>query len=232
MDGNRKKIIVVLGLVVLVLVGWGIKISFFDKAALITVVGEGRIKVQPEMVKFTMTVLNTSPTSTQAIADSNRLVRDLVSVMKNNGVEEKDISLSYVRIVPPQAALGQSSFQAVNSANVTLRNIGFFDNLVVQLYANGARSLTNILFTTENSRDLEKEAVAEAIKDAKARAKELAKASRKRLGRMVSVATVEVGEAGALAGETGQAAVTTGVISASPSQIEIIRQASIVFELK
>ena len=59
----------------------------------------------------------------------------------------------------------------------------------------------------------------------------MAKAANKRLGRMVSIATAEVGEAGALSGQTAKGDFT-GAISASPSQIEITRQASIVFELR
>jgi len=228
MKNEKLKIIVIL---IALLIGFYIKLNYLDRPTLITVVGEGRIKVEPKIVKFTVTILNVSPTSTQALADNNRLVRDVTSVLKNSGVEEKDISLSYVRVIPPQTTLGQTSFQAVNSAQVTLKDISKFDNLVFQLYAAGAQSVSNIVFTTENSKDLEKQAVSLAINEAKQRAKEIAKSMGKRLGRMVSMATVEVGEAGALSGEK-KTVELEGAITSSPSQIEIARQASIVFELR
>lgn len=227
-----KKVIIVIGLVLLIFLGWLFKRTTLDRATLITVVGEGRVKIKPELVKFTITIQNTATSATVAIADNNRLARSLISVLKTSGVVEKDIQLAYVRVIPPQAALGQASYQAVNSAQATLRNISQFDNLVVQLYSQGATSISNILFTTENSRDLEKQAVTEAIKDAQSRAGELAKASGKWLGKMVSIATVEVGEAGALSGQATKASGIEGEVMASPSQIEIVRQASIVFELR
>jgi len=233
MKNEKVKIVgVVVGVLVLLIAGCLLKIQLLDRPTLVTVVGEGRIKIVPQMVKFTMTIINTSPTATQALADNNRIVKDLISVLKTNGVQESDISLSYVRVIPPQATLGQTSFQAINSADVTLKDISKFDNLVFQLYANGAQSLTNILFTVENSRELEKQAVAQAILDAKQRAKEMAKVSGKRLSRMISIATVEIGEAGALAGQAAKPTDLEGVITASPSQIEIVRQASVVFELR
>jgi len=229
---QMKKLILVGGAVLFLLTGWLVKRNWLDRPTLITVIGEGKVQVKPELVKFTLAVRNTAPSATLAMADNNRLVRDLVLVLKNAGVQEEDIRLAYVRVIPPQTALGQTNYQAVNSASVTLRDISQFDNLAMQLYANGATSISNIVFTTENSRDLEKQAVAKAIKEAKQRAQELAKASGKRLGRMVSIATVEAGEAGALSGKANKESGFGGAITASPAQIEITRQASIVFELK
>jgi len=231
MPTQDKKFKTIAIVVILLLVGLLVKVTWFDKITMITVVGEGKVKVAPQMVKFSVAVLNISSTSTQALADNNRMVRDVVSILKTSGIAEADIQLSYVRLVPPQASLGQTSWQAVNSADVTLRDITKFDNLVIQLYANGAQSISNIMFTTENSLALEKQAVALAIKESQIRAKELAKASGKRLGRMVSIATAEAGEAGALSGQA-KSSDLGGVITSSPSQIEIIRQASIVWELR
>lgn len=237
MQNSRLKTIGTLLVIVVLLVGgWFVKTTYIDRPTLITVVGEGKVSATPEIVKFTVTLANTAGSATVAVADSNRLVRDAISTLKGAGVEEKDIIFSYVRVIPPSAALGQTSYQAVNAIDVTLRDLSQFDNLVNSLYAVGAQSVSNIVFTTQDSKELEKKAVAEAIKDAKARVQEIAKASGKRVGRMVSIQTVEIGEAGALSGQASQEAGFgvrgEGQVSASPSQIEIVRQASIVFELR
>lgn len=228
----KRRVLLILGLVILFLFGYLFKRGVIDQPGLVTVVGEGRVTVKPEMVKFTLGVQTISPSATQAVADNNRLVASLVDVLKGVSVAEQDIDLAYVRVISPQIELGQTSFTAVNSAQVTLRNINQFDSLVVQLYAQGATSITDILFTTDNSRELEKEAVALAIRDAKARGKELAQASGKWLGRMISLTTAEAGEAGALSGQTSAPTGFTGSVVSSPSQIEIVRTASLVFELR
>jgi len=228
---NKKKIFGILGIVFLVLAGWWLKTSYFDKPTLITVTGEGTVKAKPETVDFTVIALNSSNNSSQAIADNNKIIHDLVNLLKSNGVKDQDLSLAYVRVIPPQASLGQSNYQAVNSINVTLKTVNNLDSLVAKLYSFGAYSISNIVFSTNNSRDLEKQAVASAIEDAKARAKELAKASKKRLGRMVSISASEVGKAGAIEGESSQNKFGS-LLNNLPSQIKIVRNAYIVFELR
>ena len=225
---NKNKIIKT-GLIVLVVVLslWLFKINYFDKPILISAVGEGKVLVKPQMVTFTLNVFNYSTLAATAVADNTRLVKDITLILKNNGVLDKDIMTSYVRIVPPTPGiLGQTQYQAVNAIDVTLRNINQFDNLFNILYASGVQSITNIIFTTSDAKSLEKQAVDLAVIDAKERAKEMAQSFGKTFSRMVSVTTSEAGGAGALSGTT------QGVTQASPTQIEIIRQASIVFELR
>lgn len=218
-----------IGLVLILLVGgFLVKNFFFTQPALITIVGEGRVSAKPEMVKFTVNIATVGETAVEAIDKNRKLVNDVVTVLKGSGVEEKDIIVAYVRALPATGG----GYQAVNSAEITLKDIGKFDNLVNSLYAVGVLNVGDIIFTTENSRDLEKEAVTLAIKEARGRVKEMSQAINKRAGRMVSIQTVEVGEAGALAGETAYRSSPGEQVSASPSQIEIVRQASIIFELK
>lgn len=219
-------------LAALVLVGWFIKAISFHQPTLVTILGEGRVKAEPEVVEFTVSIVNMAGTATLALADNNRLTRELVSQVKARGVEKRDIQTAYVRVIPPSTALGRNDYQAVNAIDVTLKDITQLDDLVNSLYAAGARTITNIVFSTQNLRELEREAVAEAVEDAKARVLEIAKASRKKLGRIVSIRTEEAGEAGALAGEVAPESTFEGLISTSPSRIEIVRQATVVFELR
>ena len=227
MENNKKtKILIFL---VVILAGLFVYFNFLNKPTLITIVGVGRATAKPQQVKFSVAVINSSVSSTQAITENIRIVNDLISVLKQNGVAENDITSSYVRLVP--SGTTQLTYQAVNSIDAVLKDLSKFDGLVIQLYGSGAISVSNIVFTTADSQTMEKEAVALAIKEAKLRGKELAKATGKSLGRMVSVATGEVGEAGAVSG-SGSTQDVSGAFQASPSQIQITRQASIVFELR
>ncbi len=231
MENIAKIIGLVLGVIILVFGGLWIKSNYFDKTTLITVVGEGSVNVKPQIVQFTVNLINSSGTASSAVSDNNILTKNTLLILKSAGVADSDISTSYVRVLPSGTNLGQTAYQGINTIDVTLKNLSQFDKLFNQLYANGAQSISNIVFTVANSRDLEKQAVAEAIKDAQSRAKEIAKSQGKSVGNMVSIVTGEVGEAGALSGKTAVQGFA-GQISASPSQIEITRQTSIVFELK
>ena len=231
MDPEKyKKIVKILAVVVTLLVIWLVKVNFFNNPTLITITGEGKILTQPEIVTFTIGIANSSDSALNAMNDNNRIKNDIINVIKNEGgVWEKDIVVSYPRVVPPTAGVS-NAYQSVNTIDVTLNDINRFDNLVNKLYSSGIYSLSNIVFTTQNSENLEKEVIDLAVKNGQARAKELARSMGKRVGRMVTIQTTEVGAAGALVGKTQSQG--GGQMMTSPSQIEIVRQASIVFELK
>ncbi len=103
--------------------------------------------------------------------------------------------------------------------------MGVLDNLVGQLYSAGATSVSNILFSEDNQGKSEETAIAQAILNAQGKAKGIAKNSKKHLGRMVSVSPVE-----------NQEGITTGLVSTdnpgSPAFIYLIKQVSVVFEIK
>lgn len=234
MEENRNsKLIVAMALGILLLFVWLVKIFWLDRPTLITVVGEGRVRTEPQLVKFTANLINQAVTVTQVVAENSTLTKEAVSFLKSQGVGEEDIVVAYTRVIPPSPVLGTTYYQALNVVGVTLRDLKKLDSLVGGLYVLGVQSITDILFTVDDSRNLEKEAVEKAIEDASVRVKEIAKANKKLVGRMVSIQTVEVGEAGALSRKTSsQEGALTGQLSTSPSQIEIVRQASIVFELR
>ncbi len=204
-----------------------IKANYLDQPTLITVVGEGKIDIKPQMVMFTANLVNSAKTSSAAVSNNTKLVSYVISLVKSLGVEDKDIIVSYVQIVPTTNILGQTEYQAVNTIDITLKDLSRFDSLVQSLYNTGTYSITNIVFTTENSRDVEKQAVAKAVDDANLRANEIAKSLNKSVARIVSLTPVEIGASGATGGKTSQ-----GSAGQSPSQIEIVRQAQVVFELR
>lgn len=203
----------------------------FKKPTLVTVYGEGTVKIVPTTVKFTIGLSNQADTAIKALDDNKRLAKQIIAILKSSGVENDDIVVSYARVLSPGITLGQTNYRAVNSINVTLKDLPKFDSLVVNLYRSGATSISDILFTTPSSGEIEKQAVKKAIKRAEIRAKEIARVAGKRVTRMVSLNTTEIGEAGALNGAPSRAA-HNGSLITSPSQIEIRRGASIVFELR
>lgn len=231
LNTKLNSLVLILGAVILVFTGWFVKRRYIDRPTLITVVGEGRVKIDPSMVRFSVSISNQEENANKALADNRRVTKDLISIAKGAGVSESELIVSYPRVMPPSVALGQINYQAINAIDMTLKNLSVFDSLVNQLYNTGASSISNIVFTTENSKDLEKQAVTKAVEETESRAREIARSLHKGVGRIVSVSTVEIGEAGALTGELSQSKFT-GETRNFPSQIEIIRQVSMVFELR
>ncbi|MFH0864289.1 MAG: SIMPL domain-containing protein [Candidatus Gottesmanbacteria bacterium] len=231
MEEKKSHLTMLLIIVIIALGGLLIKSLYFDKLTLITVTGTGTVNIAPTKVQMTVTFANSDKSATNALAANGQLAKNLMNVAKANSVADKDIVISYSRVVG--SSTGEGAFQAVNTLDLTLNSLANFDKLVSSLYAGGAYSVSNIIFTTENSKDLEKQAVNLAIDDAKVRANEVAKKLGKRVVRVNSIATQEVGEAGALSGTASSGSqFGGGELSTSPTKIDIIRQASIVFELR
>ena len=218
---ERTKILMIAGIIFAIGALMWVDENVIRRPVLITVLGEGKVTAKPEIVTFTVTLVNTASSAQIAIADNRLLTANIVTALKNTGVEEKDIVASYARVVP---TTDMTRYQAVNSLNVTLRDVSKFDPLFNQLYAIGAQSITSIVFMTANDKSVEKQAIDKAITDAESRAKEIGKSTRKAVGRMISVSTQEVGGSGSTVGQTST--------TSTPSEIEIVRQASIVYELR
>lgn len=221
---KTKKLILVLIILVAGFLAYDLLLA---KPALITVVGDGKVLVEPSMVKYTVSILNSAPSANLALSENKKLVEDVVNTLSKNGVSGDNLQIAYPRVIPPTTSL---DYQAVNTVSVTQKDINAFEATINTLYDQGVWSITDIVFTTDNSQNLEKQAIDKALADAKKRAKELAKSSGKRLGRIVSISTQEVGEAGALGGSSQKT--NTGLLNAIPSQIEVFRSASIIYELK
>jgi len=219
---DRKKLLLgVLLVIVLVFL-----YQYFSKPTLITVTGTGKVKVQPTQVIMVVTVANGAIGGNQTLNDNKTLTNKIIASAKRSGISQTDIEVAYAQMTPTDLGKGQVFYQAVNTIGLTLKNLKKFNQVVNQLYADGAYSVGNIVFTTENSQETEKQAVANATYDAQQRVTEIAKSLHKSVGRMVSVTTSEVGSSGAVSGQGGSS------VASSPDQIEIQRQASIVFELR
>jgi len=202
--------------------------KLFPKSTLITVVGEGKVLAAPNRVKFTVGVVNFANSAAEALVGNLNLTKSFKGVIESYGVKNNDLVVSFPRIIPQS---GTNSYQAINTIDVSLSNISQFEVLVGKLYSQGAYSVSNILFTVDDSSSLEKQAVEKAIENGQKRAEEIALSLGKKVTRIVSLVSSEVGEAGAISGVKNQKEVA-GQSFGFPSQIEISRQASIVFELK
>jgi len=222
-----KRFAPVIGAVFAGLVVYIIVTSIFAKPTLITVIGEGRLKIEPNAVKYNVSIINSAASAAQALEDNKKKVKDAVDVLNKNNVTAENMQISYATIVPPSTT---NNYSAVSVIGVTQNDIYTFENTTIELYNKGVWNVSDVVFTTQDPQSLEKLAIDSAIKSVEQRAKELAKSTKRRLGRMVSISTSEVGDAGSQIGEFGFSGF--GSLNPLPSQIEIVRQATAVYEVR
>ena len=227
-------------LALIFVLGYFFKDRLLPQPGMITVLGEGKVQTQPQLARFTVTWLTSADNPQGVLVGEKSIYQNLINVLKSKGVNEADINVAHGQVVAPSTEGGK--YQMVNALDAKLKKIDQLDQLVTDLYVNGAASVANITLSTDNEKELEEQAISKAIEDAKTKAQKTAKAAKKRLGRMISLTTDATGQVNAL---TSQAGATTGegttsfsvpaegqAASVSLGQIEVVRNVSIVYELK
>lgn len=231
-----KLAILILTIVILVGATFYLKTTLFDsQPTLLTVVGEGKVKASPELAQFTITYLATSSLPTDALEEEKNFRQRIITLLTGlYEVGRADLQVSYPRVLTTNTT-GKLTYQAGNTIDVKFKKLSSLDAAISKLYQVGNTNISvdNIVFTTSNPRDLEDQAISEAFKDGMIRAEKMARASGKRLGKLVSVAgqqTQAVGTVTTEAGKIGGFADTTN--PALPGQIEITRNITLVYDLR
>lgn len=177
--------------------------EFADKN-IITVSGKGEMNVKPDSAVITMGKSKTAATVAEAQGKVTDLMNKAIKVLKDNGVEEKDIKTANYSIQPkyeyqratkvteidlyPYGKQVLVGYEVSQSVEVKIRNL---DKVGAILSAVGEIGLDNVYgpnFVVEKQDELTKQVRAEAIKDAQDNANRLAKDLNVKLVRLVSYA--------------------------------------------
>jgi uncharacterized protein YggE len=204
----------------------------------ITVVGKGEAKAAPNTASVQLGVQSEAETARQALSDNNTRMQALIVQLKELGVAEKDIQTSNITIYPRYDDKGRDvlGYQVSNTVTVTIRNISQTGELLDKVVDAGANNVTGISFAIDQPSAIEQAARDAAIKDARARAEAMAKASNATIGQVLSI-TENIGaspppvypmEARATAG--GMAA--DAMVPVQSGEQTINAQVQITFELQ
>jgi len=169
-----------------------------------SVTGEGEAVVVPDIGTFTFSVLTEggiNPTSLQT--QNNEQSNAVIEYLKSNGVDEKDIQSQDYSVSPryqysrcfdedgicsPPEIVGYSIQHTVSVKVRNLENVGALLSGVVE---NGANNVSGLNFSADDPTQIENEARASAISQAKEKAKSIAKAGGFRLGKLISISENE-----------------------------------------
>lgn len=196
-----------------------IRVSLFPNSPL-TVIGVGKLNVVPEKAIFIVSRVNEGRDAVSAINEGDIGLKSLIDITRSVAGDAVDIKTSFYQIAPTG-----TSYQVANAFSVTTTEVSKVNELVKSLYRGGATSLSAVSFTTADESKTEQQARELAIKDAKAQAQRIAKASGKRLGKLLSVTDDNAGASSAVGKDKG-AASTQGM-----TDIEVTKRMQVVYEL-
>ncbi|GAB5382292.1 MAG: hypothetical protein Alis3KO_37510 [Aliiglaciecola sp.] len=160
----------------------------------ISVNGQGNVEQIPDILKFTISVQEKGVDSTMLSRAVNNTVNQILHMLTNNEVLEKDIQAMSISLHPWYEREGQNSVQKgfvfSRNINVTLRNFSRYPQILEQLFKLDASRVEGFRYEVEDQQSAYLNALKLAMKDAKTRAKELMTMSNKKLGDIANIVEV------------------------------------------
>jgi uncharacterized protein YggE len=165
-----------------------------ETATGITVSGEGRVSVRPDIALVNVGVEVTAPTVAEARAQAAEAMQRLQDAVKAAGVEDADIRTQYFNIYPQYVyseneAPRIAAFTVNNQVELKVRNIDVASEVLDSAIEAGgdAVRVNGISFTVEDPESFLADARRVAIENAKERAQVLADAAGVTLGAARSI---------------------------------------------
>jgi uncharacterized protein len=206
----------------------------------ITVIGEGRVRVQPDVARVNVGVETVSP-SVKSASDEARTTMDaVVKAIKALGVADKDIQTSsfniFVERVPAQT--GKTTAEEVryhvsSSVNLTIRNLDNVSDVLDAAIGAGANNIYGVTFAVDDPTKAEGDARQKAVADAQRRAAELARLNGVTVGRVIGISEVIGSQPVASTGDLGLGAVAKGGGGAmQPGELELVMQLQTTYAMQ
>ena len=184
-----------LGLAVLVAAGCaGVARAGGEAAPAISVNGTGRVSVRPDMALLTLGVETRAATLSEATGEAARRMTAVLGRLKALGIAEADLTTVGYSIEPipaPRRTEDEGTrivaYRATNIVRVKLRALDRAGQVLDDAVGAGANVVRGVQFTLADPAPAETRARADAVRDATARARELAAAAGVPLGEVLSI---------------------------------------------
>lgn len=165
----------------------------------ITVSATGEIYAKPDLALVSFSVTNEAKTVGAAMEENTKNMNAVISAVKGEGVEEKDLKTTNFNIYPryewhgrtgvppyPEGERVLVGYEVHQSLQVKIRDMTKIGDIIQTATDAGANQVGDLQFTIDKEDELKKQAREEAINKAKAKAQELASQLGVRLVRIVS----------------------------------------------
>lgn len=157
-----------------------------------TMIGEARRDVVPDLAEITLGVATERPTASEASLENARIAQEIIAAAKADGVAAKDLRTTAATLTQVfddiRDAQGHVTgrkprgFSARNVVTVKSRDLAKVGALAQTLIGKGATELDGISFLVEHPEPVLDQLLAEAVSDAKRKARIAADAMGVKLG--------------------------------------------------
>lgn len=157
----------------------------------ITVSGQGEATGVPDLATVNLGVEASQDTAQAAREDAAAAMNQVIAVLQDRGIEERDIQTSSFNIYPRYDQNGQNitGFQVSNQITVKVRDLNALGSIIDEVVTAGGdlTRFQDVSFSIENPKPLEEQVRAAAVADLTAKANQLANLTGVQLGQLVSI---------------------------------------------
>jgi uncharacterized protein YggE len=165
----------------------------------ISVLGEGIVLAQPNVVRITLGVDVFDQSLANAQAEAARRMDAVVSKLKADGIADTDIRTVSYNVTPQYEQQGNPNqpvlrgYQVQNMVQIKSTNVGGMGTLLDDVVSSGATRISGITFESDNMEALKNQARDQAMANARAKAEQLAHDSGVTLGRPTTIEESDTG---------------------------------------
>jgi hypothetical protein len=203
----------------------------------LSVGGTGKTYLNPDIAYITIGVHTENPDVGKAVAANNTQAQKVANVLEENGIDPKDIQTTGFSIYPQQQydQSGQvtgTTYVVDNQVYVTVRDLAKLGDLLDVVVKAGANSISGIQFDVENKDAATSQARDAAVKDAEAKAQELAKSAGVTLGELQSISESTGLITPYFNGKGGGAAMEAAQVPIAPGQLTVTVDVNLVYTIQ
>jgi uncharacterized protein YggE len=157
------------------------------------VVATGEVSRVPDIARISAGVITTAPTATAALEQNARQMSAVRAALKAAGIADRDIQTSAINLYPDYRQDDRGGnpqligYRASNELSIRFRDIAQTGRILDALVAQGANQINGPSLGIDKPEEALDEARIKAIAAARARAELYARATGKRVGRILSI---------------------------------------------
>ncbi|MEZ4580803.1 MAG: SIMPL domain-containing protein [Caldilineaceae bacterium] len=209
-------------------------------AGTIVVVGEGTVRLEPDIARANIGVDVLKPSVREASAENRAIVEAVMDALQEQGVAPEDMQTSgfsvFAERYGPEGPRAEEDtlYRVTNSITVTIRDLEKVGAILDAAVEAGANNIYGVEFKLENTDDAKAEARKLAVEDAGVKATQLAEYAQVSVGNIVSISQVIGGNGGLYLGAREQFAAGLGGGGGTPivpGQIEVNETVQITYAI-
>ncbi len=207
----------------------------------LSVAGSGTAYLVPDIAYIYLGVHTELPSASEAVAQNNAQTERMIKALTDFGVDSKDIRTTNFSIYPfdkydpvTGVSTGEKYYSVDNTVYVTVRDLSRLGDLLDTVVGAGANTVNSIQFDVADKDSALKQARADALADAKAKAEELSAVAGVSLGEIQTITFIDNqpyplydGRGGGGGGGPEAAAVPI-----APGQLTFVVTVNVTYEIK